>query len=79
MPFIQIEMVHNSCTHIQTLQSNRIKVKHSAISFCLTQEECMCPTCVSSVGTSSYVLESVEVLLEEVAHLRPEKKGEEIL
>lgn len=34
----------------------------------------MCSTCVSSVGTSSYVLESVEVLLEEVAHLGSQKK-----
>lgn len=33
----------------------------------------MHPTCMSSLGTSSYVLESVEVLLEDVAHLGSEK------
>lgn len=37
--------------------------------------ECIRPTCTSSLGTSSYVLESVEVLLEDVAHLGSEKKG----
>lgn len=78
---IQTLTVPSSCTHtdmqppILSHQSEASHIRSKWTRQCMCASEHVRPTCMSSFGTSSYVLESVEVLLEDVAHLGLEEEG----
>lgn len=57
------------------LFTSKFPITHTITELGKCAAEHVHPTCMSSLGTSSYVLESVDVLLEDVAHLG-ETEGE---